>query len=72
LIKLADYVEPHIREFVLQQRKKNRKKLLNGSILQKETDEAGQVYKGDELHSNYMKSRSYWQQIITLSNRYTE
>jgi hypothetical protein len=56
LIKLADYVEPHIRKFVLQQRKKNRKKLFNGSILQKDTDEAGQVSKGDELHSICLKS----------------
>ena len=72
LIKLADYVEPHIRKFVFQQRKKNRKKLFNGSILQKATDEAGQVSKGGELHSKCMKNRSYWKQIITLSHRYTK
>jgi hypothetical protein len=35
LIKFADYVESNIRKFILQQRKKNRKKLFNGSILPK-------------------------------------
>jgi hypothetical protein len=33
LIKFADYVESNIRELILKKRKKNRKKLLDGSIL---------------------------------------
>jgi hypothetical protein len=33
LIKFADYVESNIGELILKQRKKNRKKLLDGSIL---------------------------------------
>jgi hypothetical protein len=49
LIKFADYVESNIRKFILEQRKKNRKKLLNSSVLQEARNDADKVTEGVEL-----------------------
>jgi ABC-type Na+ transport system ATPase subunit NatA len=49
LIKFADYVESNIRKFILEQRKKNRKKLFNSSVLQEARNDADKVTKGVEL-----------------------
>jgi hypothetical protein len=46
LIKFADYVESNIRKFILEQRKKNRKKLFNSSILQEARNDADKVTEG--------------------------